>query len=147
MDLTLCKIFMNLCPYMRIKVMLIKKEFNRKVPKKIPSNSASIIHTERSAKFTEDSVSDTRLLLKVPFCWLLLSTSNQPRAFLHFKEKLIHKKKKKTEKKRKTPEKLSYYHHQQTKRKTTWITKSVFIHMRFILTAITLELAFRWLRV
>ena len=99
MDLTLCKIFMNLCPYMRIKVMLIKKEFNRKVPKKIPSNSASIIHTERSATFTEDSVSDTRLILKVPFCWLLLSTSNQSRAFLHFKEKIIHKKKEKKKKK------------------------------------------------
>ena len=100
MDLTLCKIFMNLCPYMRIKVMLIKKEFNRKVPKKIPSNSASIIHTERSATFTEDSVSDTRLILKVPFCWLLLSTSNQSRAFLHLKEKKIHKKKKRKKKKK-----------------------------------------------
>ena len=100
MYLTLCKIFMNLCPYMRIKVMLIKKEFNRKVPKKIPSNSASIIHTERSATFTEDSVSDTRLILKVPFCWLLLSTSNQSRAFLHFKEKIIHKKKKRERKKK-----------------------------------------------
>lgn len=86
---------------MRIKVMLIKKEFNRKVPKKIPSNSASIIHTERSATFTEDSVSDTRLILKVPFCWLLLSTSNQSRAFLHFKEKIIHKKKKRERKKKK----------------------------------------------
>ena len=147
MDLSLCKIFMNLSPYMCIKVMLIKKEFNRKVPKKISSNSASIIHTERFATFTEDSVSGTRLILKVPFCWLLLSTLNQSRAFLHFKEKLIHKKKKKREKKRKTPEKLSYYDHQQTKRKTTWITKSVFIHMRFILTTITPELAFRWLRV
>ena len=106
MDLTLCKIFMNLCPYMRIKVMLIKKEFNRKVPKKIPSNSASIIHTEKSATFTEDSVSDTRLILKVPFCWLLLSTSNQSRAFLHFKEKIIHKKKKKREKKKKNSRKI-----------------------------------------
>ena len=106
MDLTLCKIFMYLCPYMRIKVMLIKKEFNRKVPKKIPSNSASIIHTERSATFTEDSVSDTRLILKVPFCWLLLSTSNQPRAFLHFKEKLIHKKKKRERKKKKNSRKI-----------------------------------------
>ena len=83
---------------MFIKVILVKNEFNRKIPKKIPSNSVLILHTERCATFTEESVSDTTLILSVPFCCLLLSTLNQSRVFLYFKEKLIHKKGKKGKK-------------------------------------------------